>query len=81
MHFFGVKPCQRCIVPTRDSYLGKADANFQKIFTNRRQATLPEWVAASRFNHFYRLSVNTQLPPLSAGKILQIGAEIEIFPQ
>ncbi|MCC5608640.1 MOSC N-terminal beta barrel domain-containing protein [Nostoc sp. CHAB 5834] len=77
--FFGVNPCQRCIVPTRDSYLGKAYPNFQKIFAAQRQATLPNWVASSPFNHFYRLSVNTQLPPSSAGKSLQIGDELDIL--
>lgn len=76
--FLGVKPCQRCIVPTRDSYLGEAYPNFQKIFMKHRQETLPEWVTSSRFNHFYRLSVNTQLPALSAGKILQIGTKVNI---
>jgi uncharacterized protein len=79
--FFGVNPCQRCIVPTRDSYLGKAYPNFQKIFATQRQATLPNWVTSSPFNHFYRLSVNTQLPLSSAGKILQIGDEVDIIPQ
>lgn len=77
--FLGVKPCQRCIVPTRDSHLGEAYPNFQKIFTNHRQATLPEWVTSSRFNHFYRLSINTELPASSAGKILQIGTKVEIL--
>jgi hypothetical protein len=79
--FFGVNPCQRCIVPTRNSYLGEAYPNFQKIFVTQRQATLPNWVASSPFNHFYRLSVNTQLHPSSAGKILQIGDDIDIFQQ
>ncbi|MEH2421690.1 MAG: MOSC N-terminal beta barrel domain-containing protein [Nostoc sp.] len=79
VHFFGVNPCQRCIVPTRDSYLGEAYPNFQKIFATKRQATLPNWVTSSPFNHFYRLSVNTQLPPSSARKILQIGDEVEIL--
>lgn len=76
---FGVNPCQRCIVPTRDSYLGEAYPNFQKIFATQRQATLPNWVASSPFNHFYRLSVNTQLPPSSAEKILQINDEVDIL--
>ncbi|MGJ5629452.1 MOSC domain-containing protein [Nostoc sp. CALU 1950] len=80
VHLLGVNPCQRCIVPTRDSYLGEAYPNFQKIFATQRQATLPNWVASSPFNHFYRLSVNTQLPPSSTGKILQIGDEIDILP-
>ncbi|MBW4689186.1 MAG: MOSC N-terminal beta barrel domain-containing protein [Komarekiella atlantica HA4396-MV6] len=74
--FYGVNPCQRCVVPTRDSYLGEAYPNFQKIFMKQRQATLPEWVASSRFNHFFRLSVNTRLPASEAGKILQIGNEV-----
>lgn len=79
--FFGVNPCQRCIVPTRNSYLGEAYPNFQKIFVTQRQATLPNWVTSSPFNHFYRLSVNTQLHPSSAGKILQVGDNIDIFQQ
>ncbi len=74
--FYGVNPCQRCVVPTRDSYLGKAYPNFQKIFVKQRQATLPEWVTSSRFNHFFRLSVNTRLPASEAGKILQTGNEV-----
>ncbi|QLE44162.1 MOSC domain-containing protein [Nostoc sp. C052] len=81
VHFFGVNPCQRCIVPTRDSFLGEAYPNFQKIFATQRQATLPNWVSPTPFKHFYSLSVNTQLPPSSAGKILQIGDEVDILPQ
>jgi hypothetical protein len=81
VYFFGVNPCQRCIVPTRDSQLGEAYTNFQKIFAKQRQATLPEWVASSRFNHFYKLSVNTRLSASEAGKILRIGDEVEILPQ
>jgi uncharacterized protein len=79
--FYGVNPCQRCVVPTRDSYLGETYPNFQKIFVKQRQATLPEWVALSRFNNFFRLSVNTRLPASEAGKILQIGNEVEILSQ
>lgn len=81
VQFFGVNPCQRCIVPTRDSCLGEAYPNFQKIFATQRQATMPNWVASSPFNHFYRLSVNTQLPPSSAEKVLQLGDEVDILPQ
>ncbi|MBW4615385.1 MAG: MOSC N-terminal beta barrel domain-containing protein [Desmonostoc vinosum HA7617-LM4] len=78
VHFLGVNPCQRCIVPTRDSLSAEVYPNFQKIFVKQRQLTLPQGVASSRFNHFYKLSVNTQLPTSEAGKILQIGNEIEI---
>lgn len=79
VQFLGVNPCQRCIVPTRDSLSGDVYRNFQKIFIQKRQATLPQWVASSRFNHFYRLSVNTQLPESEAGKIIRIGDKVEIM--
>jgi hypothetical protein len=56
----GINPCQRCIVPTRDPETGQAIAGFQNRFAAQRAATLPETVARSRFNHFYRLAVNTR---------------------
>ncbi|MGV0029241.1 MOSC domain-containing protein [Phormidesmis priestleyi] len=69
----GTNPCQRCPVPTRDAFTGEAYPNFQKIFVDKRQETLPEWANLSQFNHFYRLTVNTQIPPSEAGKILKLG--------
>jgi uncharacterized protein len=57
----GVNPCQRCVVPTRDSLSGEADRGFQKTFAERRRAALPKWASAERFDHFYRLAVNTKL--------------------
>jgi uncharacterized protein YcbX len=77
--FLGIQPCQRCVVPTRDPESGKADTNFQKIFVQQRQATFPDWAASSRFNHFYRLSVNTRVSAASSERMLQIGNEIAIF--
>lgn len=79
VHFFGVQPCKRCVVPTRNPDSGIGYQNFQKIFVEQRQATLPNWVAASRFVHFYSLSVNTRLPASEDGKILQVGDKIEII--
>jgi uncharacterized protein len=73
VQFQGINPCQRCIVPTRDSLTGSVTAKFQQIFNQHRQATLPDWVNPARFNHFYRLAVNTQIPIAEAGKILKIG--------
>ncbi|MBE9051341.1 MOSC N-terminal beta barrel domain-containing protein [Nostocales cyanobacterium LEGE 11386] len=77
--WFGVNPCQRCVVPTRNPDSGAAYPNFQKIFVQQRQATLPEWVDSSYFNHFYRLSVNTRLALSASEGILQIGNKIDIF--
>lgn len=73
VNFMGVNPCQRCIVPTRDQETGESYPQFQKIFSAQRQQTLPDWVETSRFNHFYRLAINTRLTPLEARKMLQVG--------
>lgn len=76
VEFEGVNPCQRCIVPVRDALTGQPYANFQKTFTQQRQATLPAWAAAARFNHFYRLAVNTRLGDSRSQRVLQVGDEI-----
>ncbi|KAI9134618.1 MOSC domain-containing protein [Acaryochloris sp. CCMEE 5410] len=73
----GVNPCQRCIVPTRDSQSGVATPKFQKTFLHNRKQTLPDWVNLARFNHFYRLAVNTRIPKdqdsvLTQGDIIRI---------
>lgn len=77
--FYGVNPCQRCVVPTRDSLSGEVYPNFQKMFVEKRKQTLPSWVVSSRFNHFFRLSINTKIPESESGNILQIGDEVKIL--
>ena len=76
--FKGINPCQRCVVVTRDARTGEADPNFQKIFVTQRRATLPEWSETTRFNHFFRLAINTQVPESEAGKIIRIGDDLKI---
>ena len=73
VRFHGINPCQRCVVPTRNSISGAVTAKFQQTFTQQRQQTLPPEVNAARFNHFYRLAVNTQIPLVEAGKFLNTG--------
>lgn len=77
--FEGINPCQRCVVPTRHPLTGKTYPKFQKIFSEKRQETLPDWANSSRFNHFYRLSINTKLPASEAGKVIKIGDDIKIL--
>jgi uncharacterized protein YcbX len=55
----GTNPCARCIVPTRDARTGEPLPVFAKRVAERRAATLPAWADATRFDHYYRLSVNT----------------------
>jgi len=78
VQFIGVNPSQRCVVITRNPQTGEAYPNFQKTFVRQRQATLPEWVTRSRFNHFYRLAINTRLPMTEAGKTIRIGDQLSI---
>jgi uncharacterized protein YcbX len=73
VQFLGTNPCQRCPVPTRDPFTGEVYPEFSKIFSRRREATLPSNIERSRFNHFYRLALNTQIPLTEVGKILKLG--------
>lgn len=71
--FLGINPCQRCVVITRHPQTGEPYPNFQKTFVAERKASLPKEVATSRFNHFYRLAVNTRLAPDSPDNVIQVG--------
>jgi hypothetical protein len=75
----GTNPCQRCIVPTRDQITGEATDDFAQTFRQRREATLPAWAERSRFNHYYRLAVNTIIPPSEFGKVVQVGDEVQLI--
>jgi len=52
--------CARCIVPTRDPRTGAPGRGFQRTFMTKRAETLPEFAEKSRFDHFFRLTLNTR---------------------
>jgi uncharacterized protein len=74
--FLGSHSCARCIVPTRNPWVGERDRQFQKEFVAQRQAHLPNWARRDRFDHFYRFTLNTQVPPSETGKILRLNDPI-----
>jgi MOSC domain-containing protein len=76
--FHGNNPCQRCVVPPRDPLTGEGYPNFAKIFAERRKQTLPVWAEASRFNHYYRLAINTLVPESETSRTLHVGDEITV---
>jgi uncharacterized protein YcbX len=76
VHFEGVNPCQRCIVPTRDSRTGVGDGQFVPTFRKLREQTLPSWSARTQFNHFYRVAVNTRLATGGPDSSVCVGDEI-----
>jgi uncharacterized protein YcbX len=76
--FEGVNPCQRCVVPSRDPGTGESLSGFQKRFAERRAASLPVWATATRFDHYYRLAVNTRVPSSSTGTVIRVGDPVRI---
>lgn len=74
----GTNPCQRCVVPTRSPSNGEIWPGFAKHFEDRRFETLPYWATRSRFDHFYRLAVNTRVVPGKHG-VIRVGDDVEII--
>lgn len=74
----GTNPCQRCVVPTRSPLTGEIFPGFAKSFEDRRFESLPYWATRSRFDHFYRLAVNTRIEPGRHGTI-RAGDDVEII--
>jgi uncharacterized protein YcbX len=81
VQFLGNNPCQRCVVPPRDPFTGQGYPDFAKVFATRREQTLPPWAEKSRFNHYYRLAINTIVPETESHKRLRVGDEIVVENQ
>jgi ferredoxin-NADP reductase/uncharacterized protein YcbX len=77
--FDGINPCQRCVVPARDPLTGMSVPDFAKKFVELRRKYLPDWAESSRFNHYYRLAINTRLVDLNPSGILSVGDKIEVI--
>lgn len=78
IEFWGVNPCQRCAVPTRDPHSGAVMPSFAKEFAACRAAALTPESPRDRFDHYYRLSVNTRLPPTRLGGTLHRGDKVSV---
>ena len=78
MNWLGVNPCQRCVVPSRDSASSESTPGFQKAFAAERERQLPVWAPRDRFNHFYRLAVNTQLAAGQSPARLAVGDAVAL---
>jgi uncharacterized protein YcbX len=78
---FGVNPCQRCAVPARDPVTGAVTTDFQRVFAEQREKTLPPWAAKAHFNHHYRLTVNTRIPASEEGKTIRVGDALGTYPE
>jgi uncharacterized protein len=74
----GVNPCQRCVVPSRDPDTGEGLEDFRERFIENRRETLPEWTDSDRFDHPFRLMVNTRVAQGGEGKV-EVGDPVEIL--
>ncbi len=73
----GVKPCQRCGVPPRNSETGETMVGFSSQFSHHREVSLPDWADLSQFDNFYRLATNTLLLRQGRG-VLEVGQSIVV---
>lgn len=71
--FEGSNPCERCPVPPRNPFTGETRDGFQKRFAQLRETNLPPWAPRRAFDHFYRFTTNTRVPPSETGKLLRAG--------
>lgn len=76
--FHGINPCQRCIVPARNQKTGENIPDFAKRFVEMRKKFFPEWAEETRFNHYYRVAINTRLAEGQTELTVKVGDPIEI---
>jgi uncharacterized protein YcbX len=74
----GINPCQRCVVPSRHPDTGATTDGFRERFVRKRRETLPEWTETDRFDHEFRVMVNTVVPERSWGTTIGVGDAVEI---
>jgi uncharacterized protein YcbX len=79
VEFQGVNPCKRCVVPERDPHTGAAYENFRGIFVENRRETFPEWADRDRFDHYFRLMVNTAVEPSEWGSGVEAGDDLRVL--
>jgi len=79
VEFLGVEPCERCVVPSRDSETGEPDPGFRERFVRKRHETRPSWLDSDRYDHDYRLMVITRVPECEWGSSIEVGDEIEVL--
>ncbi len=77
----GEKVCQRCVVPSLDSRTGEPTREFTKKVAKLRAQELPDWSPAGRFDHFYRVAINTNLDAERSGpnRTIAVGNNVQLI--
>lgn len=75
--FRGEGPCPRCAVPLRDPDTGERTPDgFRERFVERRRATLPDWAERDRFDHWFKVMVNTRVSRDTVGERIAVGEAV-----
>lgn len=76
--FEGLGICQRCVVPSRHPKTGETISGFAKRFSQFRSESLPQWSPRERFDHFFRLAVNTRRSTPGPPATIVVGDAVSI---
>ncbi len=76
--FKGVNISKRCNIPPSDPLTGERIENFERIFVEKREKTLPQWAKEECFKGFYRVAINTIVPETEEGKKISVGDSLRI---
>ncbi len=79
VNIMGIKPCERCVVPTRNPETGEVIHAFPKLFAKKRLENQPIASTLSSYGHGYFLSVNCMISASEIGKTLKIGDRVTIL--
>ena len=77
--FEGSRPASAIHRPYARFAYGRDLSALRPPVRRARAATLPSWTVTDRFDHYYRLTVNTRLSPLSAAGEIHLGDEVRIL--
>lgn len=76
--FGGVKPCQRCSVPSRHPVTGEIIQGFATILAVMRKPMIPEGTVRQHFNHYYRLATNMSLLDRGTEGVIRTGDSVTL---
>jgi len=78
VRFEGIKPCGRCVVPSRDPDTGEALPEFRERFIERRRETFPDFADPDAFDHHFAVMILARVPAASDRPTLRVGDPVEV---
>jgi len=76
--FEGAEACARCVVPSRDPDTGEAIDDFEQLFAEIREKSLPDWAPKSEFEHFFTVMLITKVPESNYGETVSLTDSVSV---